>query len=132
MIGLLLIVVCIAAAYKLFFTHNEGHASPFKPAVAADSHLDVDWEKATARCSTTKHQYLVIGTGFVGQRIVKKLLERGENCVRAFDISPENPFKHDDRVEYVCGNVLDKLALRKACEGVATVYSTFAVIRFHE
>ena len=46
----------------------------------------------------TGKQYLVVGVGFLGRRIVKYLLERGEERVRCFDIAPTNPFAGDVRV----------------------------------
>ena len=48
----------------------------------------------------TGKQYLVVGVGFLGRRIVKYLLERGETRVRCFDIAPSNPFEGD--VSSIC------------------------------
>jgi nucleoside-diphosphate-sugar epimerase len=77
-------------------------------------------------------QYLVIGVGFLGQRMVHRLLERGETRVRCFDLVPTNPFEGNNNVEYVVGNVLKRDDLKSAMKGVDTVYSTFALIRFWE
>merc|ERR1712137_479062 len=93
---------------------------------------NVSWEEATKDCPCTGESYLVIGTGFVGMQLVNSLLQRGEKRVCAFDVNARNPFSADRRVTYIVGNVLSKDDLAKACEGVDTVYATFAVIRFWE
>jgi nucleoside-diphosphate-sugar epimerase len=78
----------------------------------------------------TGDQYLVIGCGFLGTRLVKRLLQRGEQRVRVFDISPRNPFAGDERVEYISGDVTNPSSIGPACAGVDTVYATFAIIRY--
>ena len=90
------------------------------------------WEAATKDCPKTGDTYLVIGVGFVGVRLVKKLLLRGETNIKCMDVSPVNPFQNDRRVEYIRGDVTKMDDLRKAMKGVDTVYATFAVIRFYE
>jgi len=75
-------------------------------------------------------QYLVIGVGFVGKRLVQRLLDRGETKIRLFDITPTNPFPGNPFVEYVRGDVTKYDQIAKAMEGVNTVYSIFAIIRF--
>jgi hypothetical protein len=77
---------------------------------------------------TQGDQYLVVGVGFLGQRMVNRLLERGESKIRCFDIVPNNPFEGNKNVEYVVGNVLDKDDLKNAMKNVDTVYSTFALV----
>lgn len=84
-----------------------------------------------SRCPRTGAQYLVVGCGFLGRRLVTELLDRGETKVRVFDIAP-NPFDCDARVEYIRGDVTRPAELRRACEGVDMVYSTFATIRYFE
>ena len=64
---------------------------------------------------------LVIGgTGFLGGEIVRQLLERGQKvrtlCRRKGDV-PEG-------AEIVLGDLTDGQSLRKACQGVETVYHT--------
>lgn len=97
-----------------------------------DDHLEADkkWEELTKDCQTTNDQYLVIGVGFVGRRLVKRLLDRGETKIRLFDISPRNPFEGDDRIEYVRGDVTKQDQITEACKDVDTIYCTFAIIRF--
>jgi len=97
-----------------------------------------DWEQGEQKfmkfmetsCQKTGDQYLIIGVGFVGRRLVKRLLDRGETRIRLFDIIPSNPFAGDDRIEYVRGDVTKYEDVEKACQGVDTCYSTFAIIRF--
>jgi len=88
------------------------------------------FQELTKDCKTTGDQYLIIGVGFVGKRLVQRLLERGETRIRLFDIVPTNPFAGDDRIEYVRGDVTKYDQVLAACKGVDTVYSTFAIIRF--
>eukprot|EP00659_Diplonema_papillatum_P016645 gene16645-25533_t len=90
------------------------------------------WERASADCPRTGARYLVVGVGFLGTRLVRKLLARGEARVRCFDCAAVNPFEGDPRVEYIQGDVTDYGPLEEACAGVHTVYSTFAIIRYWE
>jgi len=87
-------------------------------------------ELTKEKCTKTGDQYLIIGVGFVGRRLVKRLLDRGETRIRLFDIVPGNPFSGDDRVEYFRGDVTKYEDVKRACQGVDTCYSTFAIIRF--
>ena len=90
------------------------------------------WEELTANCSTTGDLYLVVGVGFIGKRLVQRLLDRGETKIRLFDIAPYNPFEGDERVEFFRGDVTKLDDIAAACEGVDTIYATFAVIRFSD
>jgi sterol-4alpha-carboxylate 3-dehydrogenase (decarboxylating) len=83
-----------------------------------------------AKAECTGEQYLIIGVGFVGKRLVQRLLQRGETKIRLFDIVPTNPFPGDSRIEYVRGDVTKYDQVLAACQGVQCVYSTFAIIRF--
>jgi nucleoside-diphosphate-sugar epimerase len=83
-----------------------------------------------AQAECTGEQYLIIGVGFVGKRLVQRLLDRGETKIRLFDIAPTNPFPGDSRIEYVRGDVTKYDQVLAACQGVQCVYSTFAIIRF--
>lgn len=78
----------------------------------------------------TNEQYLIVGCGFVGKRLVKRLLERGETRIRVFDLNPVNPFKGVKEVEYIVGNVTKFQDIFMAAKGADTVYATFALIRF--
>jgi len=99
-----------------------------------ESYLECDakWEKATAQCAASGDRYLVVGNGFVGKRLVNRLLERGETDIRVFDVVPVNHWEGDSRVTFIRGDVTKAEDIQAACEGVHTVYSTFAVIRFME
>eukprot|EP00928_Gymnodinium_smaydae_P080083 TRINITY_DN6386_c3_g1_i1.p1 TRINITY_DN6386_c3_g1~~TRINITY_DN6386_c3_g1_i1.p1 ORF type:complete len:779 (+),score=120.29 TRINITY_DN6386_c3_g1_i1:103-2439(+) len=89
------------------------------------------WARVTAHCSkATGDCYLVVGNGFIGKRLVNSLLNRGETNIRVFDIVLDNPWKGDQRVSFYQGDVTKPDQIGAACEGVDTVYATFAVIRF--
>eukprot|EP01062_Namystynia_karyoxenos_P062327 TRINITY_DN5521_c0_g1_i1.p1 TRINITY_DN5521_c0_g1~~TRINITY_DN5521_c0_g1_i1.p1 ORF type:complete len:397 (+),score=121.79 TRINITY_DN5521_c0_g1_i1:83-1273(+) len=119
-------VVLFVLAYR---SRPRAHPAPREPRGAADCHEAVSWAAAMQKCPRTGVRYLVVGCGFVGRRVVEVLLERGEGPVRVFDVMP-NPFPGDDRVEYIRGDVTKRQQLLQACDGIDTVYSTFAVIRF--
>eukprot|EP01060_Flectonema_neradi_P038912 TRINITY_DN8329_c0_g2_i1.p1 TRINITY_DN8329_c0_g2~~TRINITY_DN8329_c0_g2_i1.p1 ORF type:complete len:812 (+),score=118.65 TRINITY_DN8329_c0_g2_i1:131-2566(+) len=100
--------------------------------IPADSFKKKSWEQATSDCPKTGAKYVVIGVGFVGINLVKKLLERGETNITCFDISPKNPFEGTPEVKYVRGDVTNLESVTKALKGAHTVYATFAIIRFWE
>ena len=71
---------------------------------------------------------LVTGAaGFLGRHLVRELLRRGEH-VRAFDLL-EIGFSHD-RLDVITGDVRDLDPVRKACEGIDTVFHAAAVLDF--
>jgi nucleoside-diphosphate-sugar epimerase len=72
-------------------------------------------------------------SGFVGQRLVEMLVERGAQRVVAFDISdPPTPFTQPE-VETVRGDITDAEAVKKACEGVECVFHVAAIVGpYHE
>jgi hypothetical protein len=91
------------------------------------------WDACLKRNNADKatgKQYLVIGVGFLGGRLVKRLLERGETKIRLFDIAPSNMFAGNPNVEFCRGDVTKYEQILNACKGVDTVYCTFAIIRF--
>ena len=97
-----------------------------------------DWAAETADCPRTGKTYLVVGTGFLGGVLVERLLERGETDVTCFDLGAE-PLPHIRELQerhpslvYIRGDVTKKEDIAKACLGVDTVFTTFAVIRFWE
>jgi 3beta-hydroxy-delta5-steroid dehydrogenase/steroid delta-isomerase len=67
------------------------------------------------------------GAGYLGRHLVAELLRRG-HLVRCFDRT-SGSFAHD-RLETVIGDITDYGAVRKACEGVETVFHTAAVLDF--
>ena len=68
--------------------------------------------------------YLVTGgTGMLGRAIVSQLLEMGRS-VRIIDIEPAK----DDRADIIVGDVRDATAVRRACDGVDTVFHTAAAV----
>lgn len=68
---------------------------------------------------------LVTGAnGYVGKHIVRRLLELG--CqVRALDLAP---FQADPRVQSIVADIRDAGDMRRACEGVNTVFHAAAII----
>ena len=104
------------------------------PVMAVDAFRGCEdkWKRVTKHCTHTGDRYLVIGCGFVGRRLVNRLLERGETDVRVFDIAPCDFWPGDKRVQFIRGDVTKFEQINKACEGVHTIYATFAIIRFME
>jgi 2-alkyl-3-oxoalkanoate reductase len=68
--------------------------------------------------------YLVTGgAGLLGRAIVSQLLEQGKT-VRILDIQPIM----DDRAEVMVGDIRDAAVVRRACQGVVTVFHTAAAV----
>lgn len=69
------------------------------------------------------------GLGFVGQRLVETLAERGAEKVISFDIvpPPENACKHK-AIEYVTADLRDLNAVVKAFEGADCVWHNAAAV----
>ena len=67
------------------------------------------------------------GAGYLGRHLVEELLRRGHR-VRAFDCKPLS-LTHA-QLETLVGDVCDFGAVRKACQGIATVFHTAAVLDF--
>lgn len=75
--------------------------------------------------------YLVTGgAGFIGSHIVERLVGRGDR-VRVFDNlmtgKRENIAHLEDRIEFVLGDIRDPEAIRKAVEGVDTIFHEAAI-----
>eukprot|EP01059_Diplonema_ambulator_P021948 TRINITY_DN364_c0_g1_i2.p1 TRINITY_DN364_c0_g1~~TRINITY_DN364_c0_g1_i2.p1 ORF type:complete len:833 (+),score=313.97 TRINITY_DN364_c0_g1_i2:50-2500(+) len=126
-VGFFIFIVLMWPAAK-----REVRKSVIPPRQPFGSYLNCSWEKATEDCPRTGNTYLIVGVGFVGQRLVARLLERGETKIRAFDISPHNPWEGNPHVTYIRGNVCKSEDVAKAMKGVDTVITTFAMIRFWE
>eukprot|EP00656_Telonema_subtile_P054495 TRINITY_DN8170_c0_g1_i1.p1 TRINITY_DN8170_c0_g1~~TRINITY_DN8170_c0_g1_i1.p1 ORF type:complete len:347 (+),score=87.13 TRINITY_DN8170_c0_g1_i1:126-1166(+) len=95
----------------------------------------VDWEGlVNTNAPATGVQYLVVGAGFLGKRIIHSLLMRGETKITAFDCDPRVAafYKDEKRVTVIAGDVTKPEEVDEACKGVHTVYSTFAVIKYME
>lgn len=65
------------------------------------------------------------GSGFVGGNFVKTLLDNG-NKVKSFDLVPSK-LQHEN-LETIEGNICNIDDVRKACEGVDTIFHTAAII----
>ena len=73
---------------------------------------------------------LVTGaTGFIGRRIVARLVERGEEVRRLVRPMPDLRSSGLPAVHFVTGDVTDAESLRAACEGVDMVVHTVAIIK---
>lgn len=70
------------------------------------------------------------GTGFVGQRLVEMLVERGAERVVSFDIVPpqKDKFWQHPKIEYVVGDISDKAAVLRACAGADCVFHVAAIV----
>lgn len=67
------------------------------------------------------------GAGFIGRRLVKRLLEAGREVVVLDDLSSGDVSQLDKRVEFVQASVLDKSALRGAIVSVSQIYHLAAI-----
>ena len=68
---------------------GNGKANIRKPDTSLPDDSAVDFEKLLKdTCPATGDRYLVVGTGFLGSKLIHALLLRGEKHVRAFDIDP--------------------------------------------
>ena len=69
------------------------------------------------------------GTGFVGQRLVEMLVERGAEKVISFDIvpPPANAWKHD-KIEWRIGDITDKAAVEELVQGADCVWHNAAAV----
>lgn len=99
----------------------------------------ITWKEAIKPCgAATGEAYVVVGSGFVGRRLVHALVNRGEKNVTILDmdakqlglIKKEYP---SGAVKTVCVDVTDVEALRAAFPTkVDSVFATFAQIRYWE
>ncbi|OQR95626.1 reductase with NAD or NADP as acceptor [Thraustotheca clavata] len=70
------------------------------------------------------------GTGFVGQRVVEMLVERGASKVISFDIVPKpvEGFWEHENIEYVVGDIADRDAVFNVCKGADCVWHLAAAV----
>jgi nucleoside-diphosphate-sugar epimerase len=69
------------------------------------------------------------GSGFVGQRLVEMLVERGCQRVVSFDISPKPKDALDSpRIEYIQGDLTNPEDVNDACAGVDCVFHIAALV----
>ena len=82
------------------------------------------------RFPTTELGYCLVtgGAGYLGRNLVYELIRRGER-VRVFDRVPID-YSHS-RLDAVLGDLRQAEDLRKACQGIDTVFHTAAVLDFH-
>lgn len=73
-------------------------------------------------------------SGFVGQRLVEMLVERGAERVVAFDLAaPPADASQDPAIEYVQGDITDPQAVSEACRGTACCFHLAALVGpYHE
>lgn len=95
------------------------HLSPLQYAVASEGRFE----------DVPDHCVVTGGTGFVGQRLVEMLIERGAKRVVSFDIVPPNKtaWTHPN-IEYIVGDLTDKAAVIDACEGADCVWHIAACV----
>lgn len=72
------------------------------------------------------HVLVTGGSGFVGCNFVKTLLAKGYK-VRSFDLAP-SPLPAQDNLEVIQGNICDQALVKKAVEGIDTIFHTAAII----
>jgi 3beta-hydroxy-delta5-steroid dehydrogenase/steroid delta-isomerase len=86
------------------------------------------WE-ADDSCETTElgHCLVTGGAGFLGRHLAHELVHRGHR-VRVFDYQPID-YSHE-RLDFVQGDIREFEDVRKACEGIDTVFHTAAMLEF--
>eukprot|EP00039_Didymoeca_costata_P000174 m.44461 g.44461 ORF g.44461 m.44461 type:complete len:397 (+) comp10096_c0_seq3:23-1213(+) len=69
------------------------------------------------------------GSGFVGQRLVEMLVERGAEQVISFDIveKPKNPWEHK-AIKYIAGDIANMDDVMRVCEGADCVFHLAAAV----
>ena len=94
----------------LFVTHNSIAPAPMPPRSRAAAGA-ASFPPVPANCVVTG------GSGFVGQRLVEMLVERGAKRVVSFDVAPTpRDALQDARVVYQQGNLTKLEDVLKACE----------------
>jgi sterol-4alpha-carboxylate 3-dehydrogenase (decarboxylating) len=69
------------------------------------------------------------GSGFVGQRLVEMLVERGASRVVSFDISPKpKDALESSKIQYVQGDLTSLSDFSAACAGIDCVYHIAALV----
>jgi nucleoside-diphosphate-sugar epimerase len=69
------------------------------------------------------------GSGFVGQRLVEMLIERGSQRVVSFDISPKpKNAMESSKIEYIQGDITKPDIVLQACQNVECVYHIAALV----
>ena len=75
------------------------------------------------------HCFVTGGTGFVGQRLVEMLVERGATRVVSYDIVPRPADAWDhSSIEWVVGDIADLAALTAAMRGAECVWHLAAAV----
>lgn len=82
-------------------------------------------ETSIDRKTSSKHNFLVTGgSGFIGSALVRRLVQYGSN-VRVFDNNSRGNIRRVNdiikNVEFIEGDIRDKEAVEKACEGIDCV-----------
>jgi nucleoside-diphosphate-sugar epimerase len=80
-------------------------------------------ERNESRSVQSKVYLVTGGAGMLGRAIVSQLLEQGKT-VRIIDIEPAK----EDRADIIVGDIRDAAAVRKACDGVDTVFHAAAAV----
>ena len=77
----------------------------------------------SSRSGQSKVYLVTGGAGMLGRAIASQLLEQ-RKTVRIIDIEPAK----DNRAEIIVGNIRDAAAVRRACDGVDTVFHAAAAV----
>jgi predicted dehydrogenase/nucleoside-diphosphate-sugar epimerase len=125
-----------------FYSRLQGGAP--SPVTIADARRVVEWTEQIAReadavkdewlrQSTARSAHATVlvtgGTGFIGQRLVHRLLDEGQR-VRVFARRALPPSLADHpRIEVVIGDLGDRDCVRRAVSGVGVVYHLGAAMR---
>jgi len=94
--------------------------------------LERETETLKQKCRQSGKRYLVVGGGFVGSRIVHKLLLRGETRVSVFDKVECLEKELRSRVEFIRGDVTNLKEMIEAFNKVDVVFYNAAILCFNK
>ncbi|CAK9100666.1 unnamed protein product [Durusdinium trenchii] len=108
--------------YTAYAAHQKGELSPIQQKIR-EANQSGEYGPVPKKCVVTG------GLGFVGQRLVETLVERGAQQVVSFDIvpPPANVWKHE-AIKYVTGDLCSLAAVEEAVQGADCVWHNAAAV----
>ena len=85
----------------------------------------MEWWKALRSCIVDMNHLITGGSGFLGNLIMRKLLEQGET-VKVLDIWKDD--KHPDDVEFIHCDIRNRDGVNRAMENIDIVHHNVALV----